>query len=238
MDAATLRWIIIVIGVVILAAIFLFGNPERKRKPRASRRKPLPDAMRLEPTLDAGPEPAVDAGDAPQGQGELPIGPQAPVPAEPRRPRPPRKPAGPPPERIVTLFLLARDNHVINGAELLQAAIKTGLEFGEMDIFHRLAEGSDQPVFSFANALKPGHFERESWNTFETKALAVFMALPGPVLALDAWDAMLATARRLAEILNAEIQDEEHAALTRQAEGRIREAMRAYDRERARKSLS
>jgi cell division protein ZipA len=107
-----------------------------------------------------------------------------------------------------------------------------------MDIFHRLADGSDQPVFSLANALKPGHFERESWNTFETKALAVFMALPGPVLALDAWDAMLATARRLAEILNAEIQDEEHAALTRQVEGRIREAMRAYDRERARKSLS
>ena len=93
-------------------------------------------------------------------------------------------------------------------------------------------------VISLANALKPGHFERESWNTFETKALAVFMALPGPVLALDAWDAMLATARRLAEILNAEIQDEEHAALTRQVEGRIREAMRAYDRERARKSLS
>jgi len=39
MDAATLRWTIIAIGLVILAAIFLFGNPEKKRKPKASRRK-------------------------------------------------------------------------------------------------------------------------------------------------------------------------------------------------------
>lgn len=237
MDAATLRWIIIAIGIVILGAIFLTGNPERKRRPRASRRPPAP-APRREPTLDAPAEPAGDGDPAGPGQRELPIGPR---PVEPEMPPPrpkPARPAGPPPDRIVTLFLLARDNHVITGAELLQAAIKTGLEYGEMDIFHRMADGSDQPVFSLANAVKPGHFDREAWNTFATSALAVFMTLPGPMLALDAWDTMLATVRRLAEILNAEIHDEAHTAFTRQKEAEVREAMRAYDRERARKSLS
>jgi hypothetical protein len=38
-DAATLRWTIVVIGVIILATIFLFGNPDKKRTPKASRRK-------------------------------------------------------------------------------------------------------------------------------------------------------------------------------------------------------
>lgn len=238
MDASTLRWIIIAVGIVILASIFLFGNPDRKRKPRASRRKPQAAVARLEPTLDDTAQPAVGSAESGPDQRELPIEPQLEAAIEELRPPPRRRPAAPAPDQIVTLFLLARDNHVISGADLLQAAIKTGLEFGDMEIFHRLAEGSDRPVFSVANAVKPGYFDRNAWNTFETDALALFMALPGPLLALDAWDAMLATARRLAEILNAEVQDEEHVPLVRQKEARIREAMRAYDRNAARKSLS
>jgi len=57
------------------------------------------------------------------------------------------------------------------------------------------------------------------------------------MLALDAWDAMLATAKRMAEVLGAQLLDEERQPLTRQQEGRIREEMRQFDRERARKAL-
>ena len=109
----------------------------------------------------------------------------------------------------MSLFLLARDNHIITGAELLQAAVSTGMEFGDMNIFHRIPEGSEQPVFSLANAAKPGQFGRDEWNTFETSGVVLFMTLPGPVYALDAWDSMLATARRMGEILNADLLDEE-----------------------------
>jgi cell division protein ZipA len=130
-----------------------------------------------------------------------------------------------------------RDNHVITGAELLQAALKTGMVFGDMNIFHRRIEGADQSVFSLANAVKPGFFDKDVWNTFETSGLAVFLTLPGPMLALDGWDVMLATARRMAEILNAEIQDDQHQPFTRQTEARIREEMRAYDRGRARQTF-
>ena len=37
MDTSTLRWILIVIGVIVLVSIRLFFNPEKKRKPKASR---------------------------------------------------------------------------------------------------------------------------------------------------------------------------------------------------------
>lgn len=263
MDTSTLRWILIVVGVVIVASIFLFGNPERKRKPKASRLgegdkrsargRGKGTALRREPTLEGGTagsggEPGEDDVGETQGQGELAIdapptqhtgpltgqqaGPQGALRAVARTR--PRKPAGPPPEKIVSLFLLARDNHLITGADLLQATVSTGMEFGDMDIFHRVPEGSESPVFSLANAAKPGHFERDAWNTFETTGLALFMTLPGPVYALDGWDAMLATARRIGELLNAELLDDGRTAFTRQREAQIREEMRDYDRRKSR----
>ena len=237
METSTLRWIIIIIGALVLGSIFLFGNPKKKRKPRASRRREKSNAQRHEPTLDrpyeagAGELDAESEGVAESGQGELDIDGVRPDSAA--EPLAPRKPAAPPPEKIVTLFLVARDNHMINGAELLQAAINTGMEFGEMNIFHRIEEGVDKSVFSLANAAKPGNFSRDEWNTFETGGVVVFMTLPGPVNALDAWDSMLATARRIGEILNAALTDEEHKPLTRQKEARIREEMRAYERNKS-----
>lgn len=236
MEAATLRWTIIIVGIVILAVIFLFGKPDRKRQPGASRRKPLAGSDRLEPTLEQADDAAPAAADqAAPGQRELPI--DGAVTALPAKPRSPRKAAGPPPDKIITLFLMARDNHRVTGAELLQAALKTGMTFGDMDIFHRMADGSDQAVFSMANAVAPGFFDKEAWNTFETSGVALFMTLPGPLLALDAWDSMLATGRRVAELLQAEIRDSDQVPFTRQQEARTREEMRVWDREQARKAL-
>jgi cell division protein ZipA len=237
-EASTLRWILVIIGIAVVGSIFLFGSPEkkRKRKPKASRKEPKDSQSRREPTLDgenssdvatqAESETSAD-GDSLEGQRELDIGAAKPVV---KRARPPRKPAGPPPDEIMTLFLLASDNRTIIGSELLQATVSTGMEFGDMNIFHRLPEGSDKPVFSLANAAKPGHFERDEWNTFETTGVALFMALPGPINALDGWDAMLATARRMAEILHADLLDDERNPFTRQREAQVREEMREYDR--------
>ena len=235
MDSATLRWIIIIIGLVILAAIFLFGNPSKKRPPKASRRKSPVEKVRREPTLDqVEPAQSTPEVDAETGQGELPIG-EAVEPAP--EPPPPKKPAGPPPDKIITLFLMAPDNHVICGADLLEAAVKTGMTFGDMNIFHRTVDGSEKPAFSLANAVKPGFFDKEAWNTFETSGLALFLTLPGPTLALDGWDAMLATARRMAEILRVELHDGDHTPFTRQKEAEIREEMRLYDRSKARQTF-
>ena len=59
------------------------------------------------------------------------------------------------------------------------------------------------------------------------------MTLPGPLNALDAWDSMLATARRMSEILNADLLDDERCPFTRQREAQVREEMREYDRQQS-----
>ncbi len=134
------------------------------------------------------------------------------------------------PVKIVTIYVQRRSGRRINGSELLDSAIKAGLDFGEMNIFHRLHEGVNEPVFSMANLTAPGHFDPSSWNVFDTPGVTFFTTLPAPVSALDAWDAMLATARRMAELLEAEVLDDARCLVTRQRIAQMREEMREFDR--------
>lgn len=210
---------------------------ESPRKADASRLRraaePEPGGRR-EPTIDAPAEPTVEA-DAPaeaddriepRWPGDEPEpGPETDAP----RPRTPVGAGGEPP-KVVTLYLRARGERLISGLTLLDSAIKAGLRFGEMKIFHRRHQGGDKPVFSMANITRPGTFDPSGWNLFETPGVTLFLTLPGPVSALDAWDAMLATGQRLSELLEADLMDDSQCLLTRQRIAQIREEMREFDR--------
>jgi cell division protein ZipA len=240
MDISTFRWILIIAGIAIVAGIFLFGNPDKKRKPRASRKRVnAQQRERQEPALDSSQnqdgdgdpdldarQPELDMGEA--GDDGARVEPQleAAIDAKPKTPPPP------PPDKIVTLFLQSRDNHIISGIELLDASLKSGLVFGSHDIFHRTNEEDVEPVFSMANLTKPGSFDKNAWNTIEIKGVTMFMTLPGPRSALDAWDSMLATSRRLAELLHADLLDETQSVFTRQRSLQIKEELREYDRQK------
>jgi cell division protein ZipA len=81
-----------------------------------------------------------------------------------------------------------------------------------------------------ANLVKPGNFDMARIASLQTPGLSFFMALPGPVSALDAWDAMLPTAQRLAELLDGLVLDEERNALGRQRIAHMRDELRGWDR--------
>lgn len=134
------------------------------------------------------------------------------------------------PDKIVTLYVQRKQDRRIGGNELHDAARKAGLDFGEMNIFHRLQEGASEPVFSMANLTAPGHFDPAHWSSFDTPGVTFFLTLPAPVSALDAWDAMLATARRMAELLDAEVLDDARCQVSRQRIAQMRDEMRDYDR--------
>jgi len=245
-----LRVILAIAGAIVLAAIYLFGRPG---KPGQGRRTPLPPreaGERVEPVLGAVPEDALAA----PAQGELDVelrdelarlgaavaevragGAAAGEPSVAAR-APARSRVGARPdlpiERIVTLYVAARPGHLIAGSDLVVALEKCGLVFGDMGIFHRLADGKADtgPVFSVANMVKPGHFDMRQVQATSTPGVSLFMALPGPLSALDAWDTLLPTAQRLAELLDANVLDEERNALGRQRVAHIRDELRAWDR--------
>jgi cell division protein ZipA len=216
-SATELRILIAVIGALVLVAIWFFGRP---RKPGQGKRRLFARGAseRIEPVFrDDG---LVDSDAA---ETELPPGP---APA-----RAGSRPSGDI-ERIVTVFVAARPDAEFTGADVVVAAEKAGLVFGDMGIFHRLVAGRpDQgPLFSMASMVKPGSFDMASLDTLRTPGLGLFMTLPGPASALDAWDTLLPTAQRLAELLDGVVLDEERNALGRQRIAHLRDELRAWDR--------
>jgi len=208
-----LRIALLIAGVLLIVAIWYFSGRSRKREqPRPPRRAPSLHGDAL-PSEDAAAE---------QGEFEL---------AE-----PPPPPLGQRPDqdfdKIVTLYVAAKPGQMLRGTDILVAAEKTGLVHGYQDIFHRLPMNAPErgPIFSVANLQAPNSFPMAQIQTLETTALVFFLTLPAPVGALDAWDAMLPTAQRIAELLDALLEDEQRSALTRQRIAGIRDELRAWDR--------
>jgi cell division protein ZipA len=233
-DAWILRTAIIVAGALLLAAIYFFGRPRKPgqgRRVEGAGRGGFADGARVEPTLgemiadELGG--AAAAEDAPQSEMDLdaPAGAGAGSNAGRR--------VSDEFDKIVTLYIAARAGAKLRGPDIVVAAEKTGLAYGHMNIFHRLVEGHPErgPVFSVANIMKPGGFDMATIQSLETPAIAFFLTLPAPVPALDAWETMLPTAQRMAELLDGVLLDESRNALGRQRIQHLRDELRAWDRQ-------
>lgn len=152
--------------------------------------------------------------------------------AAPRRPEaaPPKPPV---PEEIVVLHVMAREGR-LPGKPLLEVLLSCGLRFGEMGIFHRYE--SNKPgalaMFSMANAVEPGIFDIDAMDSQDFVGVSFFLMLPGPESARQALDAMLDSARRVAETLGAELRDAGHSALTPQSVEHLRQRIAEYERRR------
>jgi cell division protein ZipA len=142
-------------------------------------------------------------------------------------------------DRIVSLFVLAKPDRVLRGPDLVVVAEKVGLVYGDMGIYHRLIDGRehDGPVFSMANIAKPGSFDLSDLAALESPGLTLFMTLPGPLPALDAWNSMLPVAHRIADLLDADLLDESRNPLVEQTVAYVRNEMRTYDREQERQNI-
>jgi cell division protein ZipA len=236
LSVGEMRLIIFVIGLVILALIYFFGRPKKPEQGKRTVTRKAVHGERVEPTLDGEIDAALEDENVRLGEQFDLLGPDEEDRREVAEPRSSKPLVGVRPdtpiERIVTLFVAAREGTLIEGTDLVVAAEKAGLEFGDRGIFHRMVAGKLEagPIFSMANMLKPGNFDMARIDTLNTPGVTFFMALPGPLPALDAWDAMLPTAQRLAELLGANLLDEKRGALGRQGIAHIRDELRAWDR--------
>jgi cell division protein ZipA len=250
MTANELRILIAIIGAVVFALIWLFGKPRRPKQGRRTAIVREGDPERIEPTFGEGELPvegeqseldiSFSATDDETGEAPVRVA-REPLPKkliEPSRPPLGVRPEQPI-ERIVTLFVTARAGELMHGPNLVVAAEKAGMTFGDRSIFHRLISGRPEagPIFSMANMIKPGNFDMLEIDTLQTPGVSFFMTLPGPVTALDAWDAMLPTAQRLAELMDANVLDEERNALGRQRVAHLRDELRAWDRKQDRNQI-
>jgi len=216
-----LRITLLIAGLLLILAIWYFSRSPRKGDQHPPRCAPSINVPPADPDSDLDLDPDPD-----DKLTELELPEQAPyIPGM----RPDQEF-----DKIITLHVAARPGQSLLGTDILVAAEKTGLTYGHLDIFHRLPVNAPErgPIFSVANLQAPNSFPMAGIRTLETNALVFFLTLPGPVSALDAWDAMLPCAQRIAELLDAVVLDEQHSALTRQRISGLRDELRAWERER------
>lgn len=135
-------------------------------------------------------------------------------------------------DMVVVLSVMAPPEAAFRGPEIMAAAKASGLHFGRMDIFHYFPgmEGvDDEPWFGIANALEPGSFDLERVSGLETPGLIFFLQLPGPVDGTIAFDRMVETARLVAERLDGRLCDQSRQPVEEAQLAELRERVRGFD---------
>jgi cell division protein ZipA len=119
-------------------------------------------------------------------------------------------------ELIIVIYVAAQQEPGFLGTDIFTVLEDLGLRYGDMRIFHHYGVGElkvKKPVFSIANMLEPGIFDPQQLAEFTSPGLALFMRLPGPFGGRIALELMLNSAKKLAEVLEGIVQDENHTPL-------------------------
>jgi cell division protein ZipA len=133
---------------------------------------------------------------------------------------------------VLVINVLARNGEQFPGTTLKKLFEACGLEYGDMDIYHR-HEGADTttPVqFSVANAVEPGTFRPQDMPTMSTPGISFFMSLPGPSNAMQAFEFMLETAQCVVRNMGGELKDERRSVMTPQTIEHCRQRIREFER--------
>lgn len=211
-----LRWFLLFFGLLVVAGVYFYSRYQSKR-PDLGKAEAIPE-RRMEPSLDG--LPASD--DYSTGDSLSEAGADSLEPAE--------ELSSTAEQKIVTLRLVAGDGKTFKGDDLALSLRGIGMRHGKFGIFHR-NEGieEDKVVFSAASLVEPGSFDLTNIKEQEIPGISLFMVLPGPVEAAQAFDLMMAAARALAKTLRAELLDESGSTLSIQRERYMREEIIQFE---------
>ena len=135
-------------------------------------------------------------------------------------------------ELIVVLYVVTQPESVFLGTDIFTVLEDLGLRYGDMRIFHHYGVGElkvKKPVFSIANMLEPGIFDPQEMTQFASPGLALFMRLPGPFGGRIALELMLNSAKKIAEVLEGILQDENHLPLDPKKISLLRERIAHFE---------
>ncbi|AGY91671.1 hypothetical protein SPICUR_03390 [Spiribacter curvatus] len=249
-----LRWILLGLGILIIAGVYGYARlqdwrrdgPPWRRRGRAQRE---PFAGYSEPALDdddddiLGPARVVEPTSTP-----TPTPTPAPNPGDSAEPAPAAEPpsAAEPPvdelaevrgravgeEKIIALSVMAPETVPYNGAGVAEVLESAGLRLTAQGVFQRTLETDDGPValFTVANIVEPGTFDASNPGATQTPGIVLIMQLPAPFDGLAAFEMMLTTARRVAQTLGGQLLDGRRCDLTTQAIEHLREELLEYRR--------
>ena len=228
-----LRWILLLAGAAVILVVYLVSYYQGRSKQPVRRNAP-----RTTPTINAAASEAgleIDAADFSSEMDEeleqlgQMISADTPVVEEMSVIEIPAESPGPVKasvqDKVYTLFVKAPRGVPFRGPVLLGALAAAQLEYGDMQIFHRIetVNGQEKVMFSVANLREPGTFDLSAMENFTSEGVVLFMQVPGTVDAVRTFDAMLESAKTLADCLDTRVCDSTQNPLTQQAIGHMRE---------------
>ena len=228
-----LRWLLLISGLILIAGVYFYSRRQRQRGESDDGRHD--DDRRIEPTFaDGGEDTPVEAvpelvdeelAEAAESDedGASDITEDTTEDLTGERPREA-------PQKIVTLRLVARDKGSFKGDELILSLRGIGMRHGKFGIFHRF-DGNDEnrTIFSAASLVEPGSFDLTNIKDQQIPGISLFLVLPGPVEAAEAFDSMMTAARTLAQSLDGELLDESGSTLSIQRERYMREEVIQFE---------
>ena len=137
-------------------------------------------------------------------------------------------------QEVLVLNVRAKNDLPISGAALLPMLLTLGFKFGDQDIFHRHvnSNGKGPVLFSLANMFKPGVFDIDNLENFDTQGISLFMILPIEGDPHQVFNMMHNAARKLADEFDAQVLDGRRSVLTKQGLQQYVEKIREFERKR------
>ncbi len=244
----SLRWLLLAIGVVVIAGVYFYSRQSGGRKKGKGRRRAEPtisteEASSAEPDLTEDsfeilveemtdvtvPEDFSSFAESVAKQSKTPDGEAAPeAAAEPAQEQDPN-------QKIVVLHAAARGSETLRGPDIVRVLDDAGLVHGRYRIFHKHPPTTGGGVnvsttlYSVASMTEPGAIPLEQLEQLHVRGLTFFMMSPGPRNGAEVFDDMLSTARRVSDLLDAELLDEGGSTLTKQAAAHIREEIITFE---------
>lgn len=241
MDRDTVRMILLVIGVIVIAGVYIWGRYKEQLLDFLNREGEFdelefdeqfgetsagPDDFEitvLDRSAKKAPEPQVLA----EGDDEEDFGlgheTAAPVPVAREEPR--TAPLGAP--FLIQLSVVASDDGFFNGEDLRDALVELDLIYGDMGIYHRYDREYREPLFSIASLVEPGTFPIEDMESFECPGVVLFFQPTQVKAPLEVFDDLVSTCHELAVKLDGVEWDETHKPLTQEKIALMRQRLEA-----------
>ena len=136
------------------------------------------------------------------------------------------------PSLVLVTHVIPQDEDGFCGEDILYLVNSCDLRHGEKDIFHRYEkeDGEGHVQFSMANSFNPGTFNPETLLHERIHGVSLFMSLPGPDKAMDAFEAMTEMASVIARNLGGDVHDETHSIMALQTIEHNRQQVRDFVR--------
>ncbi len=216
MEESSLRWVLLVVGIVILAAIYLFDVLQKRSRRDEADSDRFFTEEKIEPSLiqtidDTATDQAL-AEEIPAGVFDNDREGMESITAKASLDSQAEDLAVPVAEQasVIQLAVLAKQGEAMSGVDLVTAFTEVELEFGDMGIFHcyKRLDGVENQLFHVANLLEPGTFPVGSMSDFQSTGIILFFQVSDLIDPHEAFDSMLNTARELSQRFSARLVDE------------------------------